>query len=66
MCARPIKVFASLSTFNAAHISKTPGSPHLHNFNVPVPERGSLGTRGNLGRLHDGDGLTVYEANPGN
>ena len=34
-----------LSTFDASHVRKIPGSPHLHNFNVCVPERGSLGTR---------------------
>ena len=26
-------------------MQKIPGSPRLHNFNVRVPERGSLGTR---------------------
>ena len=26
-------------------MTKIPGSPRLHNFNVRVPERGSLGTR---------------------
>jgi len=24
---------------------KTPGSPRLHNFNICIPEHGSLGTR---------------------
>jgi len=32
-------------TFNAFHMRKIPGSPCLHNFNVRVPEHGSLGTR---------------------
>ena len=26
-------------------LEKLPGSPHLHNFNVCIPEHGSLGTR---------------------
>ena len=34
-----------LSTFGASHVKKIPGSPRLHNFNVRVPEHGSLGTR---------------------
>ena len=38
--------FLPLSTFDSAHMRKIPGSPHLHNFNVHVPECGSLGTRG--------------------
>ena len=37
-------------SFNASHVRKIPGSPRLHNFNVRVPECGSLGTR--LAYLH--------------
>ena len=35
----------SCLSFTTSHVRKIPGSPHLHNFNVRVPERGSLGTR---------------------
>ena len=35
----------SCLSFTASHMRKIPGSPRLHNFNVRVPERGSLGTR---------------------
>ena len=43
---RTIKV-ASTSRLSFALFTwqKIPGSPRLHNFNVRVPERGSLGTR---------------------
>ena len=40
--------FHLLSTFGAFHVTKIPGSPRLHNFNVRVPECGSLGTRSRL------------------
>ena len=40
-----LNTFYLLSTFTAFHMTKIPGSPRLHNFNVRVPERGSLGTR---------------------
>ena len=41
----PIKVFLSLSTFNAAHVRKNTRLSPPAQLNVPVPERGSLGTR---------------------
>ena len=40
-----MRICISLLPFNAFHMRKIPGSPRLHNFNVRVPEHGSLGTR---------------------
>ena len=34
-----------VSTFGTSHVRKILGSPRLHNFNVCIPEHGSLGTR---------------------
>ena len=47
----PIPSFPSLatlppfSTLDGAYVRKILGSPQLHNFNVCIPEPGSLGTR---------------------
>ena len=40
-----LRSFYPLSALDAAHVRKIPGSLYLHNFNVHIPEWGSLGTR---------------------